>query len=524
MAREGIQIGHYRFTRLLGRGGMGEVYLAEDLRINRNVAIKIVLDEVAPYPQSNTANEAAHLFEREMKAITSLDHPHILPLYEFGEEKVNGENLIYMVMPFRPEGSLVDWLHTFKNAGELRPEEIVPLIQQAASALNHAHTHHVIHLDVKPSNFLIRSQEDTPDHPDLLLADFGISKFNSGTATASESIRGTPVYMAPEQWSGKPVPATDQYALAIMAYQLLTGQTPFQGNMHQAMYQHFHELPKAPSEFNTSIPDSVNKIILHALAKNPEDRFSSIVAFASAFAQAWQDEPTSLSPTLLVERRPIPPTQYTLPHPSAPLASLSIAKVPDEPRISSPKRSSMRWLPLLFVLAVLLAGSSLSVLLFHLLAPSPGAAPLVVASRHATGSNHSAATLPTTMSPSPTLPKAAPTSTRYVQLKPFYRGTASGYLHATVTFTLESEDSQGNVTMQTTFQQVADPQKFATYTCQGSVSTDQHLYLNCTANANANYLLTINGFIFPDGHMEGTEVATIINDSNYNHFYNWSAA
>ncbi len=78
--------------------------------------------------------------------------------------------------------------------------------------------------------------------------------------------------------------------------------------------------------------------------------------------------------------------------------------------------------------------------------------------------------------------------------------------------------------MQTTFQQVADPQKIAIYACQGSVSTDQHLHLICTANANASYLLTINGFIFPDGHMEGTEVATIINDSNYYHFYNWSAS
>ncbi len=338
MTREGIQIGHYRFTRLLGRGGMGEVYLAEDIRINRNVAIKIVLDEVTPYPQSNTTNEAAHLFEREMKAIASLDHPHILPLYEFGEEKVEEEVFTYMVMPFRPEGSLVDWLHTLKSAEQLRPEVVVSLIQQAASALYHAHTHHVMHLDVKPSNFLIRSREDASDHPDLFLADFGISKFNSGTATASQSIRGTPVYMAPEQWSGKPVPATDQYALAIMAYQLLTGQTPFQGNMHQAMFQHFHELPKPPGGINSSIPHSVDEIILHALAKNPEERFSSIVAFASAFAQAWQDEPTSLSPTLLIEeRRPIPPTQYALPHPPAPLAFPSTAKVPDGPGVSSPK-------------------------------------------------------------------------------------------------------------------------------------------------------------------------------------------
>ncbi len=85
-----------------------------------------------------------------------------------------------------------------------------------------------IHLDVKPSNFLIRQREATPDHPDLLLADFGISRFHTATATASQSIRGTPLYMAPEQWTSSSVPATDQYALAIMAYQLLTRTTPFQ--------------------------------------------------------------------------------------------------------------------------------------------------------------------------------------------------------------------------------------------------------------------------------------------------------
>src|SRR5579863_4223330 len=110
MALEGLQLGNYRLTRLIGSGGMGEVYLAADTRINRQVAIKVVRTEASPYPDANTTKEGARLFQREMKTIALLDHPHILPLYDFGEESVNKMTLVYMVMPFRPEGSLTDWL------------------------------------------------------------------------------------------------------------------------------------------------------------------------------------------------------------------------------------------------------------------------------------------------------------------------------------------------------------------------------------------------------------------------------
>ena len=286
MALEGTQIGHYRLQRLIGSGGMGEVYLAEDMHIPRQVAVKTVRNEVGPYPNVQATKDAARLFEREMKAITALDHPSILPLFDFGEETLNAVTLTYMVMPFRSEGSLNDWLHRQSIADTLPLQEIVHLVLQAADALQHAHNRHLMHLDVKPSNFLIRHREDHPRLPDILLTDFGIARFNMATVASSQTIRGTPAYMAPEQWAGEPVAATDQYALAVMTFQLLTGTLPFQGNMQQVMYQHIQKQPQPPSTINRDIPAAVDTVILQALAKNPLSRFPAILAFAQALERA----------------------------------------------------------------------------------------------------------------------------------------------------------------------------------------------------------------------------------------------
>ena len=308
MSLEGQQIDRYHILRLLGSGGMGEVYLAEDTRIHRQVAIKVIREEATPYPGTNVIKEAARLFQREMKAISQLDHPYILPLFDFGEETVNRTKLTYMVMPLRQEGSLTDWLQERSSAQMLSPQEVAHFVYQAADALQHAHDHQLIHQDVKPSNFLMRSRSGTPSYPDLLLADFGIAKFTTATATASQSIRGTPAYMAPEQWDGQPVAATDQYALAVMAYQLLTGRPPFLGGPGQVMRQHFQAQPQPPSTLNPRIPSALDTVIVRALAKQPEERFASIAEFAHAFQQAVQVAPpaavSSTPPLPLITESP----------------------------------------------------------------------------------------------------------------------------------------------------------------------------------------------------------------------------
>ncbi len=301
MPFEGLQLafGRYHLIRLLGSGGMGEVYLAEDTRIARQVAIKIVRTELTPYPNASTIQHARQLFEREMKAISMLDHPHILPLYDYGEEEFQGTPLIYMVMPYRPEGSLAGWLRQHEEEGLLAPPDVAALISQAADALQHAHDHQLIHQDVKPSNFLIRLRPDQPQRPDLFLTDFGIARFTGSTSNTSQTIRGTPTYMAPEQWEGHPTYATDQYALAIMAYELLVGHPPFQGGPGPMMYQHLQKVPAAPSSQNPALTPAIDVVLLRALAKRPEDRFPSVSSFARALEQAILSEEATISSTRL---------------------------------------------------------------------------------------------------------------------------------------------------------------------------------------------------------------------------------
>src|SRR5260221_9458107 len=199
-----------------------------------------------------------------------------------------------MVMYFRKEGSLAAWLrqHTPKP---LTPEHVEHFLQQAADALQHAHDRQIIHRDVKLSNFLIRGRKEKPDHPDLLLADFGIAKFNTPIPSVSSAIRGTPTYMAPEQWKGQAVTATDQYALAVMIYELLTGGPPFNGGLEHVMYQHLNALPDPPGTLNSSIPPGIDSVILRALERKPEARFDCISAFARAFQEVLRSPDPSVA-------------------------------------------------------------------------------------------------------------------------------------------------------------------------------------------------------------------------------------
>ena len=300
MALEELQNGRYRFLRLIGSGGMGEVYLMNDTRVSRQVAIKVIRAESAPFLGSATAGDAARLFQREAKAIAALEHPNILPLYDFGEETHEDITVSYMVMPYCQEGSLAGWLRQGSSA-MLTPQDIVRLVEQAADALQYAHDHQVIHLDVKPSNFLLRSNRKNPNCPTLLLADFGIARSGTTASSSSRTIRGTPTSMAPEQWSSMTVPATDQYALAVMIYEILAGRPPFVGGMEQLMYQHFSVQPPPPGNYNPNLSATVDRVILRALAKKPEDRFPSIADFASEFEQAMQ-----FLPARLVVRPPQP--------------------------------------------------------------------------------------------------------------------------------------------------------------------------------------------------------------------------
>jgi serine/threonine protein kinase len=288
--------GRYRLLRPIGKG-MSEVYLAEDARINnRQVAVKVTQSEAISSPDASTTRDATMLFQREVRAIGTLNHPNILPLFDSGEDVVNGSHFTYLVMPFCSEGSLATWLRQRSSSMTLPPQDVAYLVRQAADALQYTHDLQIVHRDVKPQNFLIRSNPGNPNRPNLLLADFGIAKFVAPTVMASQTVRGTPHFMAPEQWSGHPVPATDQYALAAMAYELLTGRPIFQASMEQMLFLHLTAQPQPPSSINLRLPKALDAVLLRALAKHPQDRYPSISAFAQAFEQAALNEPVAPPP------------------------------------------------------------------------------------------------------------------------------------------------------------------------------------------------------------------------------------
>lgn len=263
---------------------MGKVYLAEDSAIDRQVAIKVIREELNTQGGEGQRNEVTRLFLREARAIAKLNHPHILPLFDFGEDEQAQVRRIFMVMPYCQDGSLHEWLQQ-RGTNLPTPQEVSYMVDQAADALQYAHEQQIIHQDVKPHNFLIRKARHA-EIPDLLLTDFGIAKVAAINPEMSYAIRGTPAYMAPEQWQGHPVPATDQYGLAATAYQLLTGRQVFQGNQGSVMYQHMMVEPQPPSAFNPQITPEIDAVLLRALAKKPEERYPSVSAFAQALKDA----------------------------------------------------------------------------------------------------------------------------------------------------------------------------------------------------------------------------------------------
>ena len=314
MLLEGHQINQYRFVRLLRSGGMGEVYLAYDEHLDRHVAIKVIRTDTSRYPDTQSAREAARLFLREMQAIARLDHMNILPVYGSGEKSVNDARFMFMVMPYRRQGSLADWLQKHGAARLLSLQDVERIVKQAANALQYAHNHRIIHQDIKPSNFLIQGEAEHPGQLNLQLADFGVAKLMT-TTSESQTIRGTPTYMAPEQWDGHPVPATDQYALAVMTYELLTGYPPFIANNHHQMWHlHYHVPPRPPSAINPSIPQELDAVLLRALSKNPDERYRSVAAFARTFQQAILNSDSILANNSMEEVAPqvtrpkVPPT------------------------------------------------------------------------------------------------------------------------------------------------------------------------------------------------------------------------
>jgi serine/threonine protein kinase len=266
----GKSLGRYHILEQLGEGGMATVYKAYDTRLERDVAVKVIrVDQFTPA----SLQRVLARFEREAKALGRLNHPNIVSVIDYGEF----EDVPYLVMVYVPGGTLKQKL------GKPMPwQEAVKLLLPVARALEYAHSEGLIHRDVKPSNILItRSGEP-------MLTDFGIAKLldagEAQTLTGTGMGIGTPEYMAPEQGMGREVDGrADIYSLGIVFYELVTGRKPYTADTPMAVvFKHMTDPLPRPRQYAPDLPDRTEKALLKALAKNPEDRYSDMAAFADA--------------------------------------------------------------------------------------------------------------------------------------------------------------------------------------------------------------------------------------------------
>lgn len=262
--RIGQHPGNYRLIRLLGKGGFAEVYLGEHLYLKNYVAIKMLLTSVN--------DEKEQLFLSEAQTLARLTHPNIIRVREFAVES----GIPYLVMDYAPAGTLRD---RYPKGARLSLTMTATYIKQIATALQYAHNLDIIHRDVKPENILLGLQQQA------MLSDFSISLLSpSPTMPTNQALAGTFPYMAPEQWLEKACFASDQYALGIVAYEWLCGIRPFEGTA--LFQQHLSVPPPRLREKDPSLPEAVEAVVLKALAKQPEDRYVSVLIFARALEKA----------------------------------------------------------------------------------------------------------------------------------------------------------------------------------------------------------------------------------------------
>ena len=298
---QGQVLGHYRIVRQVGYGGMSTVFLAEDFNLGREVAVKIF------WPRPGETKDFLRRFGREARVLAQLDHPNILPVYDFGEQ----DGHAYLVMPYMAGGSLKDLL---KVRQVLPPAEAIRLTTEVLNALQYAHERGLIHRDIKPGNMLFKADGK------LMLCDFGLVKvfsaegeYKSPFDTASETgpaITGTPEYMPPEQINGQPSPASDIYAVGIVLYEMLTGVRPFTSNsVMSVLMKQLNEQPRPLREINPRISPQLESAVLRALDKDPSRRYQRPIDFLQALRKAETPGGVTGSVTAI----PTTPTDWSTP-------------------------------------------------------------------------------------------------------------------------------------------------------------------------------------------------------------------
>ena len=293
--RSGEQLGSYRLLRPLADGGFAEVYLGEHIHLGTLAAIKIL--------HAQLVREDLHQFREEARIVARLRHPHIVSILDFNVQN----NTPFLVMDYAPYGTLRQ-LHP--KGAILPPVLILEYIRQLADALYYAHQEHVVHCDIKPENMLIGWRNE------ILLSDFGIATVERSTVhTAALDIIGTLAYMSPEQLQGKPRLASDQYALGVVVYEWLCGDTPFHGSIAEISAQHIHAQPPSLSVRNPALSAALEEVVFKALAKDPGQRYIDVLDFASAFEAALSvdhQQPVYVNATGVSTQLPALPSQFHL--------------------------------------------------------------------------------------------------------------------------------------------------------------------------------------------------------------------
>ena len=272
----GQQFGDYRLTEYLGGGGFADVYLGEHIYLHTEehpvrVAVKVLKGNFTAKEISDLRNEA--------QTIIRLKHPHIVPLITFSVAHVETQNIPFLVMNHAGHGSLDKH---YPRGSKLPLTTIVTYMKQIAQALKYAHDHKVVHRDIKPANLLLG------DNQEILLGDFGIAVIAHRTHSWEEQrLVGSWHYAAPEHFKAKAEPASDQYSLGVVVYEWLCGSLPFTGDFYQLGYQHNEVLPP-PLHEKIPISPAIEAVVIKALAKDPNDRFENVMAFALALEQAWE--------------------------------------------------------------------------------------------------------------------------------------------------------------------------------------------------------------------------------------------
>src|SRR5262245_54433002 len=287
----GDRFENYAVVRELGRGGMATVYLAQDLRHRRQVALKVLRPELS-------ASFGADRFAREITFAAQLNHPHILPLLDSGTLDLElGEPVLFYAMPYVEGRSLRDRL---RNEPQLPIPEALRIAGQVADALEYAHRHDVVHRDIKPENILLTDE-------DAIVADFGIARALDRAATDAETrpglTLGTPAYMSPEQASGAPLDGrSDVYSLGCVLYEMIAGRAPFVGRTAESVIrQHLSAPPPSLRDFREQISDQLESIVQRCLAKNRADRFKDARELHDALGVAADTR--SITPSYNVRQR-----------------------------------------------------------------------------------------------------------------------------------------------------------------------------------------------------------------------------